>query len=702
MNRHSHYHFHFARRFIRRCSRPALLLALAASAANAQTRQATIEEIVVTADFRQSTINTIAASISVLDSTLIQQKNALHLEDVLLNAPNVNAASGASRARFYQIRGIGERGQFTEPLNSSVGLLIDGVDFSGIGNAALLYDVEQVEILMGPQGTRYGSNALAGLINLQSRAPTTELRYGLQMQAENHAGTGLAGYVSGPLSDALTYRVAMQSLRSDGFNNNAFLGKPTNTRDEQTLRAKLRFVPAAGITLDLSTALVDIDNGYDAFSLDNVRDTLSDQPGVDQQDSRLGSARLTLDTFAAFSLEALASVARSDTTYAYDEDWVYSGFHPWEYQSTDRYAREHDTSSGELRLLSKDAGALLGGRTNWVAGIYSLQQEVTLARAYTFLPTTFTSGFDVSRLAVYAETTTQLVANWSLDAGLRSERFEADYRDSDGLRFAPSDTLAGGKLALNYHTPGQNLLYASVSRGYKTGGFNTDGALDADLREFDTEVLWNYELGFKGFLWDEHLQVQAALFLMERDDVQISSSTVRLRSDGSSEFISYTGNAAGGRNRGLELSARWLATEVVQFYASLGLLDTEYRDFINSEGQNLDGRAQAHAPRHQYTFGAGWTLTPALTLDVNVQGRDSFYFSDSHSGQSDAYTLLNASLDWSRGAWRATLWGRNLTDADYQVRGYHFGNDPRDGYTAKDYTQLGEPLRYGLTVNLDF
>ena len=131
-----------------------------------------IEEIIVNADYRQSSINDIASSVTVLDANLIQNKNAQHLEDILANAPNVNFSSGASRARFYQIRGIGERGQFAEPLNSSVGVIIDGVDFSGIGNAALLYDVEQVEILLGPQGTRYGSNALAGLINLQSKAPT--------------------------------------------------------------------------------------------------------------------------------------------------------------------------------------------------------------------------------------------------------------------------------------------------------------------------------------------------------------------------------------------------------------------------------------------------------------------------------------------------------------------------------------------------
>ena len=163
-----------------------------------------IEEIIVNADYRLSDLNDIPSSVIILDETLIQNRNAQHLEEVLLNAPNVNFSSGSSRARFYQIRGIGERGQFSEPLNSSVGVIIDGIDFSGIGNASMLYDIDQVEVFLGPQGTRYGSNALAGLISLQSKAPTKELSYGLKLESGDYNSNGLGGYLSGPLSERFT------------------------------------------------------------------------------------------------------------------------------------------------------------------------------------------------------------------------------------------------------------------------------------------------------------------------------------------------------------------------------------------------------------------------------------------------------------------------------------------------------------------
>ncbi len=102
---------------------------------------AVVEEILVTSEFRQSSVNRTPASVSVVELGDLKGRALEHLEDVLAQVPNVNIAGGSSRARFYQIRGIGERGQFDEPLNSSVGLFIDGVDLSGIGTAAVLHDV---------------------------------------------------------------------------------------------------------------------------------------------------------------------------------------------------------------------------------------------------------------------------------------------------------------------------------------------------------------------------------------------------------------------------------------------------------------------------------------------------------------------------------------------------------------------------------
>ena len=128
-----------------------------------------LSEIVVTAELRKNTLLDHSGSTTVLSEKNLKQLSAQHLEDILNSVPNLNFSGGTSRARFFQIRGIGERSQYAEPINPPVGLLIDDIDFTGVGNAATMLDVAQVEVLRGPQGTLHGANAMAGLINVRSK-----------------------------------------------------------------------------------------------------------------------------------------------------------------------------------------------------------------------------------------------------------------------------------------------------------------------------------------------------------------------------------------------------------------------------------------------------------------------------------------------------------------------------------------------------
>ena len=258
-----------------------------------------------------------------------------------------------------------------------------------------------------------------------------------------------------------------------------------------------------------------------------------------------------------------------------------------------------------------------------------------------------------------------------------------------------------GACCLERELANGDLLYGGVTRGYKAGGFNLDGSLAADLREYDPETLWNVEFGYKARFMDGRLRVNAALFRMQRDDIQISTSTTRPVGGGAVEFIVYTGNAAEGYNQGLELEAEFDATDDLTLFANVGLLDSEYEDYVDNSGRDLDGREQAHAPSYQFFAGAQYRLGQHWSLSVELEGKDEYYFSASHAARSDAYELINASITYERDNWRARLWGRNLTDEDYFVRGFFFGNDPRDFYTARPFTQLGEPRQIGLTVQLD-
>ena len=682
----------------------ALSIFLAASAQSSladQSESSAIEEAVVTAEFRPMSAAELPGSVSVLDpganGDLIN-----HLDGLLSRAVNVNLTSGASRARFFQIRGIGERSQFVEPLNASVGLIVDGVDLSGLGGAATLFDVQQVEVLRGPQGTLYGANAMAGLINVVTPDVTENLSGSLQVDAGNYSARGAGGVLAGPIGDDVGFRISARTYQDDGFIDNIYLNRDdTNARDERTLRGKLQGKLSKG-SWQLAAGSIDVDNGYDAFSLDNNRITRSDEPGRDAQESSYFAFNATTKLSEAVLGEVALGWVDSDMAYGYDEDWTFDGFHPFGYRSADLYLRDVETRTADVRLLSAPGQGLVDGAVDWLVGLYALDKEVDFSRDYTFAGGLFSSDYAIDRLALYGELAANLANDMRISVGLRAEQHESSYRDSAGVQFSPDDDLVGGRLLLERSLASGKLLYMSLTRGYKAGGFNTDGSLDADLREFDPESLWNMEVGFKGSLMDERLALSAALFRMQRRDVQISTSITRLREDGSAEFIGYTGNGAKGVNQGVEVEAVLQATDRLQLTASAGLLDTEFEDYINGSGEDLDGRDQAQAPAYQYYFAVDYRFTQALRLNISVEGKDDYYFSDGHAERSPSYAVYNGSLRYSVDAWELSAWGRNLGDKDYFVRGFSFPNDPRDGYTATRWTQLGSPRKFGVSAKVSF
>lgn len=668
------------------------------------TADQAIEVITINGDFRSTSLQKTASSLSVIASDEISARNAQNLEEIIARTPNVNFSSGTQRARYYQIRGIGERSQFKEPINPSVGLVIDGIDFSSIGSIASTFDVEQVEVYRGPQGTRFGANAMAGMINITSNAPTDTFEGKVRLSAGNYDSYSAGLILSGPATKQVNYRLAVEQYNSDGFIENDFLNRDdTNNRDEFTLRGKLAIEASKDLTIVLTAFVADFDNGYDAFSLDNTRHTLSDQPGFDRQDTKALAAKLTYQGFNDFTIESIVSYADSALDYGYDEDWTFVGISPgWEYSSTDHYFRDKTSTTLELRAVSESGGEIFQGSTAWVTGLYYKQEAEDLLRQYTYASSDLTSTFDTENIAAFVQFDSRLNQKLSLTTGLRIERRNAEYSNSEQLSFDPNDTMIGGKVVLSYQMDESNLFYGSVNRGYKAGGANIDGSLRASLREFSPEYLWNYELGYKVNLLENQAYLRSAVFYMDRDDMQVSTSYLEEREDGSTDFISYLGNAATGTNVGIELEAGWQITSALEIYGAIGLLDTEYNGFIDADGNDKSGEEQAHAPSYQFNLGLNYQLSENLLVNISVDGKDEFLFSDTHQEKSESIELVSMSISYTENDWQVKLWARNLFDEDYATRGFYFGNDPRDEYTAKAYYQLAEPAVFGATFDYNF
>jgi iron complex outermembrane receptor protein len=677
--------------------------------------ESTIEEIVVTSDFRDSTLLRTPASVTVLDSAAIAQRQARHLEQVLNLAPNVNFSSGASRGRFVQIRGIGERSQFIEPLNPSVGTLVDGIDFTGIAGAATTMDVAQIELLRGPQGTLYGANALAGLINIRSNQPSEQLQGNMQVSVGDYDTRTISAAVGGPISDSLGYRLAAQQHSSDGYIENDFLRRnDTNNIDELSLRTILDWRASDDLDLKLTLFHVDADNGYDAFSLDNTRHTLSDTPGHDRHKATAAAVESSWQGADNFKLISLLSFADNDLEYGYDEDWAFPDIctgqpcEGWEYNSADNYARQRDNASVDIKLVSEPEALIFNGSSDWVVGVYWRDQDEQLLREQTG-NNDFFSDFDTSNKALYAQLDTALSDSLTLISGLRVENREATYSDSDLVAHSVDESLWGGRLALQYQLTANRMIYGLVSRGYKAGGVNSNPSLTSEDREFDTELMWNFEAGLKGRWLDDRLQAQVAAFYQNRDDIQIKQSLVQSRDDSNAvDFTDYFGNAASGANFGLEVEFNWLATESLVWFGTLGLLSADYDIPLSDD---LNNRQQAQAPNYQFALGGSYQVNDGLSVSIDIEGKDKFYLSSGHNEQTQSYELLNARLNYALGSWELSLWGRNLTDKDVIVRGFNFagftgnefyGNDPRKFYATEAYYQFGEPRMYGISGQYNF
>ena len=674
-----------------------------------------IEEIIVSSDFRDNTLLKTPASVTVIDSAAIAQRQAQHLEQVLNLAPNVNFSSGASRGRFIQIRGIGERSQFIEPLNPSVGTLVDGIDFTGIAGAATTMDIAQIEILRGPQGTLYGANALAGLINLRSNQPSDQLQGNMQVSVGDYDTRTVSAALGGPISETLGYRVAVQQHNSDGYIENDFLKRDdTNNIDELSLRTIFDWQASDNLDLKLTLFHVDADNGYDGFSLDNTRHTLSDTPGHDRHKATAGALESSWQGAENFNVVSLVSFADNDLEYGYDEDWAFPDIctgqpcEGWEYNSVDNYNRQRDNASVDIKLVSQPEARILNDSSDWVLGVYWRDQDEQLLREQTG-NNDFFSDFDTSNKALYGQLDTALSDSLTLISGLRLENREATYSDSDLVAHSVDESLWGGRLALQYQLTANRMIYGLVSRGYKAGGVNSNPSLTSEDREFDTELMWNFEAGLKGRWLDDRLQAQVAAFYQKRDDIQIKQSLVQSRDDSNAvDFTDYFGNAASGANFGLEVEFNWLATESLVWFGTLGLLSADYDIPLSDD---LNNRQQAQAPNYQFALGGSYQVNDGLSVSIDIEGKDKFYLSSGHNEQTQSYELLNARLNYALGGWELSLWGRNLTDKDVIVRGFNFagftgnefyGNDPRKFYATEAYYQFGEPRMFGISGQYNF
>ncbi|REL31319.1 TonB-dependent receptor [Thalassotalea euphylliae] len=701
------------------------------SATDADPQAKAIERITVTARKRAEGLQDIPLAVSALDEAAIARNAINTLADIQAQVPalTIYAARGTSSTATAYIRGVGQ----SDPLfgvEPGVGIYLDDV-YLARPQAALLdmLDVARVEVLRGPQGTLYGRNTIGGAIKYITRKPTDEFSFKGDIAVGSYDQLDGRLAASGAIVDnKLLASVALGNFDRDGFGENRLTGEDVSdktlftgrvnllwlvndnltaslmldqTRDRSNVRGAQRMVPNilepffSGMPpLAISTDRYDVDNGFDI----QVNDT----------DSQGAALTLTWDNGGDWQIKSVTAWRDGDTKGAIDFD---VGPQPIADVDADYFDEQ---LSQELQVnysgdnlqavfgvywLDAEAGGEVRNRFGIPLALLGLAPPTLIPGPILFQYGASGGQVDTDAIALYGDASWQLDQRWRLNLGLRANREKKTATVLNQGFTDDSFSVPNGMLTANFNNeetwhnvsprisldyqPNQDLLvYGSIAKGFKSGGFNIRAntvEVPSSANPYQPESVLTYELGVKPSLSDQ-FQFSAAYFYSDYEDIQLSIFTgIDTDNDGTNDqFFGDFTNAGEGRIQGLEFEYQWLINRQLRISGNAAYMDAEYSEFL-SGGQNIaDSQEFTNIPRWSFAVNGQWQTVLSdwgeLTATVNYSWRDQVQPVTNLSDilLQPAYGVWNASLiiTPNNSAWTIAIEGKNLADKEYRTTGY--------------------------------
>ena len=699
-----------------------------------------LEGVEVFSSLRQVNEGDLAASAIIFNDEL-KMMEGQHFSDLLHRVPNLNYAGGSSRPRFFQMRGEGSVSRYADqgPPSPYIGIVLDGMDFSELGMITPLFDMQQVEVLMGVQTSLFGASASSGLINFKTNDPTDE-EGGYAMLQFGSYNTFTNGLVYNlPFENGWKLRLVGHSNVSDGYKENVAIGGYASAnKNETSLRVKL-LKEGNLITQKYTVIASDFDNGYDNWSPDNNTDniTYSDNPGKDSQKSQIFIADYRYDLGEQI-VDLNVGISSNETLHSYDSDWGnYSfwldepyNFNPdvegYQYDFFDSFDREIDTRTTDLRFKSNINN---NNKVDYVFGLYnSTYEETTDAAGYIFggSSTGLSSGYDITTKSVYGELAFNFDNSSTLAFAFRNEARDIDYFDFENA--GASFELDGNwntsyKVSYELH-PKENLhWYIYAAEGYHPAGVNQNPYLDMEDKTYDDEIYIDVTTGIRWYT--DNIKLSTSLFYLEHDG-HIFETSEQLDPSNPNAFAFFKQNADSGYEYGSETSGEFKLNDRFSMGLSLGLLsgeiefgdhaehgdehgeddhdedhDEDHDDHDEHEGHAEHGQ-KAHAPNWNYSLTFNYNFTEDSSLMVEIAGKDAFVFDSMHDEyESEPYHLLNAYYSQTFDKVKLGFYAKNILDESYADRGFIFGLEPPQ-YSEKLYTSFGPPREIGMSLTYSF
>ncbi|PKL85600.1 MAG: TonB-dependent receptor [Ignavibacteriae bacterium HGW-Ignavibacteriae-1] len=661
-----------------------------------------IEDVTIMAPKDAMSIQLLPSSITLIEANMISDNGIRSLKDISSIAPNFFMPEyGSKLTSPVYIRGIGSR------INSpSVGLNVDHVPFFEKAAFDLdLFDIERIEVLRGPQGTLYGRNTMGGIINVFTKSPLNTKGTELSLNAGSYGLLNAGANHYGALSRTFGYSLSMNYLSEDGFFVNKF--DDSKVDDIQSIGSRLRLIhePTDYFVFENITSFETSKQGaYPYAKYDKTSGVIAD---INYNERSTYDRNLLSNAFifklnsSKVELISTSSVQFMNDKNAIDQDFSDKSMF---FVIQDQ---EHKMFSQEIILKSK-------GRSTyeWLVGAYGFYQGLeNFVDVMTYSTNSRINReyyHDILGGALFHQSTLNdvLLEKLSITAGIRADyeydelTYKAKVNTNNTLKQL-ADTLYPEltsfqlmpKFSIKYEFNYYTYVYTSISKGYKTGGFNTLFERPEDLT-FDPEHSLNYEAGIKLNLFDGNLYTDFALFYIDWTNQQIYQTVPSGRG-------SMLKNAGSSTSKGVELSMR--ATPFDRFETSLtfGYTDARFDSYIVDTARSYSGNYIPYVPKFTMslhaskTFVLGEGFFKGLRFNALYRITGKHYWTEANTTFQDTYGLLDGTISLITDVIDVDLWFRNILNQDYWA--FYF-----EAAQLGNFVQHGKPQRLGVKLSAKF
>ena len=643
-------------------------------------------------------------SSSQLSIQTLKNNNIQSLKDITAFVPNFFMPEyGSKLTSPVYIRGIGSR------INSpSVGLYVDGVPYFDRSSFDFnINGIDHIEVLRGPQGTIYGRNTMGGIINVYTKSPFSKKETDISASAGNYDNYKLDVMHTGNVDNTFGYLISGNYLHNGGYFDNIHTGKKADKMNAVASRVRLGWQINHQLVAYLSSAYEYSDqDGYPYGIYDSKNNTVSkvnyNEPSYYRR--QMSNNGLTLEYKTPyFQLGSQTSFQYFDGRQGIDQDFtpannyyvifehrqqmyaqeiniksVTNSRYKWQFGAFGFYQNYHQNNDVDIRIVGKEKESFT---------------DVTNP----------TMGW-----AIYHQSTIDdlLIENLSLVMGIRYDWEKTKMTNNSHALSNGNTTISNPikgkniynqvipKVALQYKLAGDNLIYYSLAKGYKSGGFNTTTEKDED-RTFKPEHSWSHELGLKLELLDKRISTDISLFYIDWTDQQISQKRA-------TEQGFNIRNAGKSISKGAEITTHIKLIKDLVVHLSYGYTHAKFKDYVYDESKGLDYSKNflPLVPRNTFSASADYSINVKKQwldkINVNVQyiGIGSLYWSDDNKSEQPYYNTLNGQISFICQKLSIDFWAKNMTNEKYIT--YYFES------MGNKFAQQGRPFTIGTNVNVKF